>query len=127
MKRAAAPVLMFSMAVGLLLCSGTARADGFRCGRRLVSTGDHMLEVRKKCGDPDFVAQRIEKRKVRVKVIRWVVNHQEEVSEEQTVEVPVDEWTYDLGPERFIRFVTFENNRVVGVTTGGYGTRASTE
>jgi hypothetical protein len=54
-----------------------------------------------------------------------VGDHEEEVSEEQVVQVPVDEWTYDLGPERFIRFVDFENQRVVRVTTGGYGTTAS--
>jgi hypothetical protein len=101
--------------------------EGFRCGRRVVSTGDHMLEVRKRCGDPDFVAQRTDKRKVKVKVRRWVEDHVEEVSEEQVVEVLVDEWTYDLGPRRFIRFVMFENNRVIGVTTGGYGAKAIAE
>jgi hypothetical protein len=109
----------------LLAATGSARADGFRCGTgRLISDGDHMLEVRKKCGDPDFVSQRVDKRKVKVKVKRWAGDHEEEASEEQTVEVLVDEWTYDLGPRRFIRFVDFENARVVRVTTGSYGTTA---
>jgi Protein of unknown function (DUF2845) len=113
-------------ALAVILLAGPARAgDGFRCGTgRLVSTGDHMVEVRKKCGDPDFVDQRVEKRKVKVKARRWVVDHEEEVSEEQEVDVVVDEWTYDLGARRFIRFVDFENARVVRVTTGEYGARA---
>jgi hypothetical protein len=113
-------------ALAVWLAAGPARADdGFRCpSGRLVSGGDHMSEVRKKCGEPDFVAQRVDKRKVKVKVRRWVVDHEEEQSEEQTVEVLIDEWTYDLGPRRFIRFVDFENARVARVTSGGYGTRA---
>jgi hypothetical protein len=112
-------------ALVLALAAAPARADGFRCGTgRVVSPGDHMLEVRKKCGEPDFVSQRVEKRKVKAKVRRWVADHEEEVSEEQVVEVLVDEWTYDLGPRRFIRFVDFENARVTRVTTGTYGTHA---
>jgi hypothetical protein len=102
-----------------------ARADsGFRCpGGRLVSTGDHMQEVRKKCGEPDFVAQRSEKRKIKVKVRRWISpSEHEDVSEEREIEVLVDEWTYDFGSDRFIRYVAFEDARVVGVTTGDYGT-----
>jgi hypothetical protein len=113
-------------ALAVALFAGPARAgDGFRCASgKLVSEGDHMLEVRRRCGEPDFVAQRVEKRKIKKKIRRWVVDHEEEVSEEQTIEVVVDEWTYDLGPRRFIRFVDFENARVTQVNTGDYGTRA---
>lgn len=103
-----------------------AQADGgFRCpGGRLVSTGDHMYEVRQKCGDPDAVVQRIEKRKIKVKIRhRLSPTEQEELTEEREIEVVVDEWTYDFGSERFIRHVAFEDARVVGVTTGGYGTK----
>jgi hypothetical protein len=113
-----------------LVCLSAARpaaADsGFRCPStgRLVSTGDHMIEVRKKCGDPDFVTQRTEKRKVKVTVRHRINRHEEEdVTEEREIEVLVDEWTYDLGAERFIRLVAFENAHVVGIGTGGYGTR----
>jgi hypothetical protein len=113
-----------ALALAVVLGARPARADGSRCPTgRLISEGDHMFEVRKKCGDPDFVSQRVDKRKVKVKVRRWVIDHEEEASE-QTVEVLVDEWT-DLGPRRFIRFVDFENARVTRVTTGAYGTQAA--
>jgi hypothetical protein len=126
MKRVLGPLLIglvsaFTSPTG---SAGVARADsGLRCpSGRLVSTGDHMIEVRKKCGDPDFVTQRTEKRKIKVKVRRWISpSEQEEVSEEREIEVLVDEWTYDFGSDRFIRFVSFEDARVVTVTTGGYG------
>jgi hypothetical protein len=126
MKRA--PFLsVLGLAVPFVLAGavrpGAARAEGgFRCpSGRLVSTGDHMVTVRKKCGEPDFVTQRTEKRKIKVKVRRWTELGPEEISEEREIEVLVDEWTYDLGAERFVRFVSFENARVVSVTTGDYG------
>lgn len=101
-----------------------AVSEGFRCPPgRVISRGDHMVEVRKKCGEPDFVTQRTDKRKVKVKVRRWVDGVMEEVSEEQEVEILVDEWTYDFGPRRLVRFVAFENARVIGVRTGGYGAK----
>lgn len=110
----------------LMLTGGISAADsGFRCeGGRLVTAGDHMHEVKKRCGDPDLVGTRTEKRRQKYKVRRWVSGTMEEVSEEREVEVTIDEWTYDLGPERFIRHVSFENQRVTLVTTGDYGTKA---
>jgi Protein of unknown function (DUF2845) len=119
-------ILCLSLAVaGGLLGGAASRADsGFRCGSRVVSSGDHMLEVRKRCGEPDFVGQKTIKRKVKIKRREWVDGHVEDVSAEETVDVLLDEWTYDLGPRRFIRFVLFEDGRVVNVATGGYGTKA---
>jgi hypothetical protein len=115
------------LCLGLLAAGpGLARADGgFRCpSGRLVSTGDHMNDVRKKCGDPDDVIQRTERRKIKVKVRHWIsATEQEETTEEREIEVLVDEWTYDFGSDRFVRFVDFEDARVVGVTTGSYGRR----
>jgi hypothetical protein len=103
-----------------------ARADsGFRCpSGRLVTTGDQMAEVQNKCGEPDAVTQRTEKRKIKVKVRHWISpTVSEEISEEREIDVLVDEWTYDFGSNRFLRFVDFEDARVVGVSTGGYGRR----
>jgi len=129
MKRALAP-LLFGLIASVAgpgpapLVTAALADGGFRCpGGRLVSTGDPMYEVRKKCGDPNAVSQRTEKRKIKVKVRRWLSpTEHEEISEEREVEVLVDEWTYDFGRDRFIRYVAFEDARVVGVTTGSYGT-----
>ena len=111
----------------LLACAGSATAradDGFRCRTgRLVSVGDRMLEVQSRCGDPDATSTRIEKRKVKHVYSRWVGGVQESVIEEVEVDVPLDEWTYDLGPQSFVRYVVFENGSVINVMTGGYGRR----
>jgi len=98
--------------------------DGFRCrSGRLVSVGDRMNDVRNRCGEPDWVSQRTEKRKVKHKITRWVGNVQESFIEEEEIDVPLDEWTYDMGPNAFTRYVTFENGQVVNVVTGDYGRR----
>jgi hypothetical protein len=113
-------ILSFTLLAG----SSPASADGFRCDSGLlVHGGDHMYEVTKKCGDPDAVGQRTEKRKVSQKVRRWSHGEMEEIEEEREVEVMIDEWIYDLGPQRRIRIVNFENSRVTCVHSGGWGTK----
>ena len=118
-------LLVLSFACAAFAAAHPASADSaFRCeSGRLVSTGDHMYDVRKKCGDPDMVTQRVDKRKVSHKVLRWVAGAAEEVEEEREIEVLVDEWVFDLGPTRFIRIVSFEDSRVTCVNTGNYGSK----
>jgi len=95
---------------------------GFRCrSGRLVSVGDGMGDVRDRCGEPDFATRRIEKRTVKHRYTRRIGNVEESYIEEQEIEIPIDEWTYDLGPSSFIRYVSFENGQVIDVATGGYG------
>lgn len=107
----------------VLLMPAAVRADsGFRCkSGRLVSVGDRLGDVRNRCGEPDLATQRIEKRAIKHRYTRRLGNVEESVVEEQEIEVPIDEWTYDLGPGSFVRYVIFENGQVIDVATGGYG------
>lgn len=100
-----------------------ARAgDGFRCeSGLLVNVGDSSYEVQRKCGEPDQVTEQIEKRTVREKVRRWIDGVLQEVTEERQIDVPIHEWTYDMGQHRLIRFLRFENERLVRVVTGRRG------
>ena len=111
--------------LGSLAISAQAGADsGFRCQTgRLVSVGDRAGEVLDRCGEPDAISQRIERRKVKHRFTRWVGNVQESVVEEQEIEVPIEEWTYDLGRHALVRYVSFENGYVIDVATGKYGTK----
>jgi hypothetical protein len=124
-------LLRSACAVGLALIlaapSPAGAEDGFRCATgRLVSVGDHLVDVRKKCGDPDYVGQRVERRKRREKVRRNDgAGYSEEVMEEREVEILLDEWIYDLGPRKFMRTALFENGRVVWTDTGDYGSKRS--
>jgi hypothetical protein len=127
MPRAVLRPMPFALAIAFALpLAGPAPAraeEGFRCASgRLVSVGDHLVDVRNKCGDPDFVGQRVEKRKLREKVRRHnEAGYAEELMEEREVEILLDEWIYDLGPKKFMRTALFENGRVVQTGTGEYG------
>jgi hypothetical protein len=99
--------------------------DGLRCGSKLVSAGDSSGEVRSLCGAPDNVAQHTERRTVRQARSVPCAAGVCVVMVEDTVEVPVEEWTYDFGPHRFLQFLRFEQGRLVRVTSGGYGHKES--
>ena len=98
--------------------------QGFRCGSgRLVDEGDQIVDVRNRCGEPDFADSHEETRTVRRTVWRTVEGVPIAREEEVTITVMVDEWIYDLGPNRFTRHLVFERNRLVRVWTTGRGSK----
>jgi hypothetical protein len=80
------------------------------CSEQVVSVGDTKSDVLAKCGEP-----------------AWKDTHEEAFQErldsglERRVYVIVDEWTYNLGPDRFVRILTFRNGKLADIRTGGYG------
>jgi Protein of unknown function (DUF2845) len=98
-------------------------SSGFRCPTtgRLISVGQSPYEVRNKCREPDDLRTTVEQRTVREKVRRWEDGVAGEVTVERTVEVPIEEWTFDFGRHRFIELLRFESNRLISVVEGGRG------
>ncbi|HEX4382482.1 MAG TPA: DUF2845 domain-containing protein [Myxococcales bacterium] len=89
-----------------VLFSAAARADDAACAR--ISPGLSSEGVLKRCGQPAVIDSRQEE---------W---HADDGS---VVQVDtVERWTYDLGPDRFIRIFSLRNGVVVSARTGGYGT-----
>ena len=117
--------LALLVVLGVFAAIPPARADsGFRCETgRLVSLGDRAGQVLDRCGEPDAVSQRIERRKVKHRYTRRVGDVEESIVEELELEVPIDEWTYDLGRRSLVRYVSFENGLVVAIVTGDYGAK----
>lgn len=80
------------------------------CSEQVVSRGDRKNDVLAKCGEPSFKDV-----------------HEEMVSERidggtlRKRNLPVEEWTYNLGPNRFVRILTFKNGRLTDIRTGKYG------
>jgi hypothetical protein len=98
--------------------------QGFRCGNgRLVDEGDQTTDVRNRCGDPDSADSHEERRTVRRTVWTRVAGVPVATEEEVSVSVMVDEWTYDLGPNRLIRHLAFEQDRLIRVWTTGRGSK----
>lgn len=114
-----------SITAGLLLCavltsllSAPAAADALRCGTRLVTEGDTRAQVEARCGTPVDITRRS---RLAAPII-WRHGRPYRVGD-SAVEVVIEEWTYNLGPQRFMRRVRFEDGRVIAVETLGYGYR----
>ena len=112
MKKATTGLVL--LLVGLLgLSPGPAYA--FRCGRRLVLVGDSTFDVRRKCGEPVSIDQRV--------IYRAVPEQSLDGSFLEPVFIPVmiKEWIYDFGPKRFIQQLSFEEGILRGIELLGYG------
>jgi hypothetical protein len=117
MKKRMVTVLAGILFIGA--AASTARGEagfgGFRCDGRLVRDGETQDDVAQKCGDPDAVRSWTELRKESV----WEYGHKVE----RQVPIQYDEWKYDFGRDRLIRYVTFVQGRLASVRTGEYGRR----
>lgn len=80
-----------------------------RCDFNSFSLGSTSAEIRAKCGVPDSQEQRYET------VTEKIAGGRRQVS------VSVDEWTFNLGPTKFMRILTFRNGVLVDISTGERG------
>ena len=109
MKRAAAVVVL-----GLLACSP---AFAFRCGSKIVVKGDTRSQVIAACGEPtDVVTQRSVYRRPMI----WANGRPYYIGQD-FIEVPVESWLYNLGPNKLMRRLIFEDGIVTEIETLGYG------
>ena len=92
---------------------GTAeppRKTEARCADQYPSTGSTKAEVLLKCGEPAGKDSRKEE------IIETL-----DADTRKKTDVIIDEWTYNFGPDKFIRIFEFRNNKLTDVKTGGYG------
>ncbi|MGH8137708.1 MAG: DUF2845 domain-containing protein [Steroidobacteraceae bacterium] len=96
---------------------GSAQAQNFECGNKLISRGDSIAAVAAICGNPT----RADHSSIIVSSsVAWVGGHLVQSNTAQT-EVPVDVWLYNLGPDKLMRRIRFEDGKVVQIETLGYG------
>ncbi len=114
--------------------------DSWRCGNRLVSEGFLMREVTDLCGPPSFVDAFQEE--ISLKIFREIPDRKEdgetddgqhkrkrpsdsdenrELLREEIRTLDVEEWTYNKGSSSFMRFLRFEDGRLVSIKEGSYG------
>ncbi|MGR9116581.1 MAG: DUF2845 domain-containing protein [Gammaproteobacteria bacterium] len=99
----------------LVIISGTADADSLRCGRKLIQTGDHKLDVLKRCGEPEYADQRLGLSGSRFRYPRGTLEI------DQYEQVVIDEWIYNFGPTQFKQFLLFENGILQEIRDLDYG------
>lgn len=87
----------------LLGAASMAHADTLRCGGRLVKEGESTGEVQMKCGEPTTRDRRIE------------------ILDGAFSSITIDTWMYNLGPNDFVRILTFVNGTLRRIETGDYG------
>ena len=126
MEKKRTPVLIgFILGLSLLFVgAANAVASDFVCGSHIVTVGERRYDILNKCGTPSHVESWEEVRIRRWDVAPWVLTpaRRSEWPSLYTNElVTIEEWEYNLGPNRFIRYLRFENGRLTKVTTGDYG------
>lgn len=107
----------------LLTAASVVKASDFSCGSKIITVRDRKSDVLRKCGEPSHVEVWEE---VRIKrdfgsrlletnmgFDRWPLFVKELVT--------VEEWEYNLGSTRFIRYLRFEKGRLTRITEGDYG------
>jgi hypothetical protein len=107
-------------AASLLLTSGLALADSFRCGTRLVTDGDSTDKVAALCGRPETV----ERSEVWRRPQLWHRGRPYYTGRDP-VAVSVEFWVYNFGPHRLMRRLRFEDGLLVEVETLGHGYHGS--
>lgn len=80
------------------------------CDGSEFAVGQNQYEVLQRCGEPFFKDSREEDRVTTV-----------DKRTSKLVKTRIDEWTYNLGPNKFLRILKFENGRLVNVSTGDRG------
>lgn len=100
----------------MLLCLLTAApAQALRCGTDVVNEGDRTFKLLQTCGEPTLVEQG--RRRVPYRIYDNVLGQYAMAYDD----VPVEIWTYNFGPQRFIQYITIEDGRIKHIESGGYG------
>ena len=115
--------ILLTLVVASLALSGKAHArgsDGFRCPDtdRVISLGMSMGEVSLACRQPDGASSHQET--ITESRERWVGRERFVATAQRTIQH--DDWTFDFGHSRFVRYLCFVDGRLQSVSEGGYGT-----
>lgn len=115
-------ILFFLFLPSLILINSSVAADRYlRCQGRLVSIGDTKEEVLDKCDDPDKRDQWEEDQNSTISQIYDYKN--ERYMAPKVIKHPIlmERWTYKMGPNKFIRYLYFQNGELIKIETGERG------
>lgn len=104
------------LALGLSLAAASP-AYAFRCGSKVIREGDTRSEVAAKCGEPTEIER---KSAVVRRPILGVGGRRNSIGQID-VEIPIEVWVYNLGPNKLMRRLRFEDGVLVDIDTLGYG------
>jgi hypothetical protein len=96
--------------------AGSASADSFRCGTKLITDGDSTDKVEALCGPPSSIQRR--------EVLHgntYYRNGRQYYGGYGVTEVLIEFWTYNRGPSKLMYRLRFEDGLLVDVDTLGHG------
>jgi len=109
MKTVAYPLLAVLFFLQLPECAVAQQTGSMRCQNGIVSVGDNIPDVLKKCGPPTFQDRR---EQTRSGGNRYGRTHEL---------ITVEDWVYNFGTQEFMYEVTFHNGRVVKIESREHG------
>lgn len=92
-------LFLAASALTVLLVAVDAAADGYRCGRKLVRTGDPVSKLVEVCGQP----------------VHRGSGRESVLVDGRRKEVTVQEWHYRMGSRRLGRVVRVYRGRIVAI------------
>jgi hypothetical protein len=108
-------VRVVSVVSAMFLAGIVESALALDCHGRLVVLGASPWDVKERCGEPSAIDD----------VMRQFPQRAYDPISQTTVYilVPVQQsiWTYNFGPTRFLYYLTFQDGKLIEITTGDYG------
>lgn len=95
----------------LLLSVSPTTALGFKCGRSIINEGKSIEYVLDRCGQPSYSQEHTVYR----------VFRQTPPAPDIVVPIIIQEWRYNFGPNRFMRYLRFENGILKAIESIGRG------
>lgn len=90
-------------------------AEGMVCGNKIIERGSSREEVRAYCGKP----AQVDTKTAYTGVAGWGRN--QHVVDGSAVEIQVETWIFNFGPDQLMEKVRFEDGIVANVESMGYG------
>ena len=119
-------ILTSCIVAAILLLAAVAQAldTDFRCGNEIISVGDRKFDVLRKCGEPVNADARQEIRTRSIGPVVFGPDRRIQIYPAPFLVdelITIEEWEYNSGPSKFIRYLTFENGSLVSIALGDYG------
>lgn len=115
--------LVFVALTLLLLAPAARAATSMICNGSIISTGTSKLDLLGKCGEPTASDSQIEERLS----LSGSNDTSSATTTQKRITVTVEHWVYDFGSGSFVRTLTLENGKLVGIVESGYGRAKNSE
>lgn len=103
--------------LALIACFPLAAVgESLQCGETLIDKGATQSEVAARCGQPTQIDHQ-----AMYRAVATAMGMLPPLVVRSDTEIPIETWTYNFGPQRFMQRIRFENGVVVKIESLGYG------